>query len=112
MLYNAVLVSAVQQSESDVEIYRDIDICICICIYTYMPLFLDFLPCKSPQSTEFPELQSRFPLTIFFIHSINCIFVSISIFHLLSSLLSPTGVHTFVFHACVFIPVLQIIHDL
>ena len=48
MLYNAVLVSAVQQSESDVDIYRDIDICICICIYTYMPLFLDFLPCKSP----------------------------------------------------------------
>ena len=44
MLYNAVLVSAVQQSESDVDIYRDIDICICVCTYTYMPPLFGFPP--------------------------------------------------------------------
>ena len=57
MLYNVVLVSAVQQSES------------AICLYIY-PLFFEI-------SFEFPVLYSRLSLVICFIRSINkCIYPS------------------------------------
>ena len=53
MLYNVVLVSAVQQSES------------AMCIHT-SPLFGISFPFRSPQSTEFLVLYSRFSLVIYF----------------------------------------------
>ena len=59
MLYNAVLVSAVQQSES------------AICIHI-SPLF--WFPSHSVTTenwVEFPVLYSRFSLVIYFIHGIN-----------------------------------------
>ena len=60
MLYNVVLVSAVQQSES------------AVCIYV-SPL-LDFLPIRTPQSTV-PVPYSRFSLVIYFIHSIYSLYI-------------------------------------
>ena len=66
MLYNIVLVSAVQQSES------------AICIHI-TPLFRISFPFRSPQSSEFPVLYSRFSLVIYFIHSINSAYMSIPI---------------------------------
>ena len=37
------------------------------------PLFWVSFPFRSPESTEFPELHSRFSLVIYFIHSTNSI---------------------------------------
>ena len=57
LLYNVVLVSAVQQGES------------AICIHVYMSPFLDFLPIwvTTEHWVEFPVLYNQFSL-IYFIH--------------------------------------------
>ena len=71
LLYSVVLVSTAQQSESAIRIY----------IYIYIPSFLDFPPIQvsKEHSVEFPELYSRFSLFIYFIHSINSVYMSIPI---------------------------------
>ena len=67
LLYNIVLVSTVQHSESAIHI-------------RISPLFWISFPFRSPQSTEqFPVLYSRFSLVIYCIHSINSVYMSISI---------------------------------
>ena len=68
LLYNVVLVSTVQQSESAIRIHIS-------------PLFSDFLPIQvtTEHSVEFPELYSRFSLVTYFIHSINNVYMSIPI---------------------------------
>ena len=47
--------------------------------YTYIPSFLDFLSIQvtKVQKIEFPVLQGMFSLVIYFVHSINSIYVSI-----------------------------------
>ena len=55
MLYNVMLVSAIQQSESI--IHKHVS-----------PLFLISFQFRSPQSIEFPVVYSRFSLVVYFIH--------------------------------------------
>ena len=45
--------------------------------YTYIPSFLNFLPIyvTTEQWVEFPELYNRFSLVIYFIHSINSVYI-------------------------------------
>ena len=49
-----------------------------MCTYTYIPSFLDFLPIwvTTEHWVEFPVLYSRFSLVIYFIHSINSVYMS------------------------------------
>ena len=49
--------------------------------YTYIPPFLDFLPVSvtTEHWVEFSELYSRFSLVIYFMHSINTLYMSVSI---------------------------------
>ena len=83
-------VSAVQWSES------------AICMHI-SPLFWISFPFRSPQSTEFPVLYSRFSLVIHFIHS--SVYMSIPISQFIPPHLCPLGVHTFVLYVCVSIRV-------
>ena len=55
MLYNVVLYSTVQQSESAMHIHIS-------------PPFCISFPFRSPESTELPVLNSWFSLVIYFIH--------------------------------------------
>ena len=68
LLCSAVLVSAVQQSES------------ALCIHTSALFWISF-PLRSPQSSgvQFPELYSGFSLVTNFIHSTNSVSMSIPI---------------------------------
>ena len=99
LLYNVVLVSTVQQSESAIRIYVS-------------PL-LDFLPIRTPRSTV-PGQYTGFSLVIYFIHSINsvctyiCICQSQSPNSSHSPFPDPLGVHMFVLYVCVSISVLHI----
>ena len=74
LLNNVVLVSAVQQSEP------------VTCIFIFTP-FLDFLPIQvtTEHCVEFPVLDSWFSLVIYFICSINNVYVSVPISQLLPS---------------------------
>ena len=56
---------------------------------TWIPSFLDFFspPFRSPESTEFPVLYSRFSLVIYFIHS--SVFTAVQISQFISTLTSP-----------------------
>ena len=65
MLYNDVLVSTVQKSESTMGIHIS-------------PPFGISFPFMSPQSNEFPEIYSRCSLVIHFIHGINSVWTSYS----------------------------------
>ena len=78
MLYNVILVSAVQQSESAIRIY-------------IIPLFLDFLPIwvTTEHCVEFPELHSRFSLVIYFIHGIDSVYMSVPVSQFIPPPLSP-----------------------
>ena len=67
-----MLISAVQQSESAIRIHLS-------------PLFWISFSFWSPQSTEFPVLYCRFLLVIYFIHSINGVYMSIPVSNLASS---------------------------
>ena len=67
VLYNVVLVSTVQQSESVIRIHIS-------------PLFWISFPFRSPQSTEQSFLcYTMFSLAIYFIHSMNGVHVSIPV---------------------------------
>ena len=48
-------------------------------MYTYTPSFWISFPLVSPQSTEFPVLYSRFSIIFYFIHSINNVYIYVSI---------------------------------
>ena len=76
MLHNVVLVSAEQQGESAVGIYIS-------------SRFWISFPFRSPQSTEFLVLYSRFSWVIYFIHSINSVYMPIPISQFTSPPLSP-----------------------
>ena len=96
--YSAVLVSVAEQSES------------AMCIRG-SPLFHFPFPFKSPQS------MPRVPwavqcILIYFIHSINSVYVSIPISQLILSPTSPFIVHMFVLYICVSISALQIIFSI
>ena len=98
LLYNVVLVSTVQQSEST------------ICIHI-SPLFWFSFPFRSPQSTE----QSSLSYTVHS-HQLSILYI-VSIVYVCQSQspnsshphpISPLGVHTFVLYICVSISALQI----
>ena len=72
MLYNAVLVSAVNQ----------LNVCI------YILSFLD-PPFLNGKEYRVPELYSRFSLVIYFIHSINIIYMSIPVLQFIPLLFPP-----------------------
>ena len=88
MLYNGVLVSAVQQSESAIRIHIS-------------PLFWISFPFRSPQSTEFPVLYSRSSLVIWFIHSIKSVHMSVPISQFIPPPPFPLGIHTCVLYVCI-----------
>ena len=68
LIYNIVLVSGVQQSES------------IMCIYVYPPFLKAFFPYGLLQSVEFPVLYSWSSLVIYFLHnSVECVCVSPSL---------------------------------
>ena len=73
--------------------------------YTYMPSLLDFLPIQvtTEHWVEFPVLYSRFSLVIYFIHSINSVYVSIPISQFLPPSHLPLGIHTFVLYVSLFL---------
>ena len=66
--FTMLLVSALQQRESAIHI-------------RISPHFWISFPFRSPQSTEFPVLYSRFSLVTYFIHSINSVYMSVPISH-------------------------------
>ena len=70
MLYNIVLVSAVQQSESPV--------CICISPPSKTAPHQQSHPSRSPQSTELSSREAGSPLAICFIRSSVCMSILIS----------------------------------
>ena len=69
-------------------------LCVCVCV----PSFLDFLPIyvTTERWVEFLEVYSRLSLVIYFIHSINNVYMSIPISQFIPTSLSPLGVYTFV----------------
>ena len=93
LICNIMLLSSVQQSES--------------AIHTHIspPFWISF-PFGSPQSVEFPLLDSMFLLLIYFIHSINRVHVSVP--NLLIPPSRPHLVSIHLFSTSVFISVLQI----
>ena len=79
--------------------------------YTYISSLLDFLPIQVITEHRVGSLsyQSRFSLTIYFIHSINRVYMSIPISQFILPLFfSLLGVYMFVLHVCVSISALQI----
>ena len=95
LLYSVELVSAVQQSESAIYIHLS-------------SLFWISCPFRSPESIEFPVLYSWFSLVIYFIRSLNSIYMSISTSQFLPPGPFPLGVCIFVLHICVSTSALQI----
>ena len=95
MLYSVVFISAVQQSESAIYIHLS-------------SLFWISCPFRSPESIEFPVLYSWFSLVIYFIHSLNNVYMSVSTSRFLPPGLFPLGVCTFVLYVCVSISALHI----
>ena len=69
LLYNVVLISTVQQSESAMR------------VHIFPPVCISF-PFKASQSTEFPELCSAFSLVIHFTHRINSVYMSTPAYYL------------------------------
>ena len=69
-------------------------------MYTYIPVFWISFPFRSPQSTEFPMLCSRFSPVIYFIHSINSVRMSIPVSQFIPPLL-PALVSICLFSASV-----------
>ena len=99
LLYNVVLVSTVQQSESGV------------CIHI-SPLFWISFPFRSPQSIEQSSLcyiQQFFICYLLYTQYQQCIYVNPNLPIHPTPSLSPLGVHTFVLYVCVSIFVLRII---
>ena len=82
LLYDVVLLSSVQQSESAVCIH------ISPCFWISFP----FRPPQSIEQIEFPVLYSRFSLVICFIHS--SVYMSVPISKFIPPVLPPLGVHT------------------
>ena len=94
LLYNVMLISTVQQSES------------AMCIHI-SPLFRISFPFRSPQSiVVFRVLYSRFSLVTYFIHRIDSVYVSPNL--PAHPTLPPfsLGVHSFLLCICVFVSVL------
>ena len=58
-------------------------------VYIYPLFFWISFPFRSPQSTEFPKLYSRFSLVIYVIHSINSAYMSIPISQFIPHSLPP-----------------------
>ena len=94
LLYTAVSVSAVQQSES--------------AIRTHISPFLDFLPIQvtTEHQVMFPMLYDRFSLAIYFIHS--SVYMSIPISQFIHPPSFPLGIHIFVLYVCVSISAWQL----
>ena len=78
------------------------------CMYTYIPSLLDFLTSQGTKELKvaFPLLYSKVSLVIYFIHSINSVYMSIPISQFIPLSLS-LGVHKFALYICL-ISVLQI----
>ena len=79
-------------------------------MYAYIPSVLDFLPIwvTTEHWGEFPLLYSRFSLVIYFIYSINRVYMSIPVPQFIPhSSLSPLGIHMFILYVCVSISSLQ-----
>jgi len=64
--------------------------------HSYIPSFLDFLPIQvtTEHWIEFPVLYNRFSLIIYFMHSINHVYMSISISQFIPPFPRPLGSHT------------------
>ena len=107
-----LLVSTVQQNESAICVCIYICICMCVCIYIYMyiPSFFNFLSIQitTDHWVQFPVLHSRFSLVIYFIHSVNTVYISIPI-SILSIPSFPLCVHMFDLYVCVSMSTLQIV---
>ena len=99
LLYDAVLVSAVQQSESAMHVYIHTHVYVPVSIYVY-PLCFGFASSLGHQ-----RAQGRVPcvtqkvLIIYFICSINGIYVSVPTSQFLHLALS-LDIHTFVLYIC------------
>ena len=64
------------------------------CVYRISPVFWISFPFRSPQSTEFPVLYSRFSLVTYFIHS--SVFISVPISQFIPPIFSlPVSVYVF-----------------
>ena len=90
MLYNVVLVSTVQQSESA--------ICIHISPFLGFPSHLGHHRALS----RVPVLYSRFSLVIYFMHSINSVYMSIPISQFIPSPLPPWYPCVCSLHLCLY----------
>ena len=78
MFYNIALVSTIQQYESAIHMY------VCTYIHTYIYLLLFGFPSHLSHCGAFPVLYSSFLFVIYFIHSINKLYLSIPISQFIS----------------------------
>ena len=78
MFYNIALVSTIQQYESAIHMY------VCTYIHTYIYLLLFGFPSHLSHCGGFPVLYSSFLFVIYFIHSINKLYLSIPISQFIS----------------------------
>ena len=78
-------------------------------MYTYNPPFLHFLLIyiTTEHWVEFPKIYSRFSLVTCVVHSINSVYMSISISQIIPSLLFHFGDSIFVLYVCVSISALE-----
>ena len=79
-------------------------------VYTYI-LFLKFPSHLSHHRalSKVPVLYRRFSFVVYFIHNINCAYMSIPISQFLPFLFSLLGIHTFVLYICISIFAWQIV---